>query len=206
MSDDLHLPTSPGGVRIDRVAGGTNAWVVGDDEICLVVDAPEDVEGVLRAVGDRELLAILCTHGDPDHVAGVGDLYDETGALEYLHPGDRELWDLTYEEPPPAHDLADGDVVELGDVELHVSHTPGHSPGGCCFHVPALGVLLSGDTVTGGGPSAGEAGADGAPLPAPVLEWVLRLPADTVVLPAHGEPTTVGAEAARLSARREAPR
>ena len=96
---------------------------------------------------------MVCTHAHNDHVNAVGELVAATGATAHLHPDDRVLWDQTQPEPPGA-ELADGQVFTVGDVELTVLHTPGHAPGACCLHAPALGVLFSGDTLFNGGPGA----------------------------------------------------
>jgi glyoxylase-like metal-dependent hydrolase (beta-lactamase superfamily II) len=206
------LPTSPGGVRIDRVVthgtfdldGGSwevdnNVWVVGDDETAVVIDAAHDAEAILAGVGDRDLVAILLTHAHNDHIGAVGDLYEATGATEFLHADDLELWLQTYSEPEPEDDLEDGDVLEIGDVEIEVIHTPGHSPGSVCFHIASLGVLFTGDTLFQGGPGAtGRSYSDFGTIIDSIRDRLLTLPPDTVVLTGHGDATTIGAEAPHL--------
>ncbi len=202
------ITRSPGGVRVDHTVtsgtfsldGGTwdvdnNVWVIGDAQECVVIDAPHAARPILELVGDRRLVAIFCTHAHDDHVSAVGDLVAATGATAYLHPADRVLWDRVQASPPGA-DLADGQVVTVGDVDLHVLHTPGHAPGACCFHSPALGVVFTGDTLFAGGPGAtGRSYSDFGTIVTSVRERLLTLPADTVVLTGHGDATTVGAEA-----------
>jgi glyoxylase-like metal-dependent hydrolase (beta-lactamase superfamily II) len=210
---DIGLPvaSSPGGVRVERVVtsgtfeldGGSwevdnNVWVVGDDEECLVVDAAHDAGAVLEAVGGRRVLGILCTHGHNDHVNAVPELVEATGAVAHLHPDDRVLWDQSRSEPPGA-ELRDGQVLRVGDVELTVMHTPGHAPGACCFHAPALGVLFSGDTLFQGGPGAtGRSYSDFPTIIASIRTRLLGLPPETVVLTGHGDPTTIADEAPHL--------
>ena len=198
---------SPGGVRVEHVVtsgtfsldGGTwdvdnNVWVVGDDRECLVIDAPHEAAPILEAVGDRRLTAILCTHSHDDHVTAVGDLIDATGATAYLHPADRMLWDRVHSFAPGA-ELADGDVVSVGDVELHVLHTPGHSPGGCSFHAPSLGVVFTGDTLFQGGPGAtGRSFSDFGVIVDSIRDRLLTLPGETLVHTGHGDSTTISAE------------
>ena len=153
--DPATLPTSAGGVRVEHLVtsgtfsldGGTwevdnNVWILGDDTQCVVFDAPHVSAPILDAIGDRTLLAILCTHAHDDHITAVGELRAATGASAYLHPDDRVLWDRVYDVAPD-RELADGETLPVGDVEVQVLHTPGHAPGACCFYVPALGVLFS---------------------------------------------------------------
>ena len=207
----MPVAPSPGGVRVERVVtsgvfeldGGSwevdnNVWLIGDDSDVLVVDAAHDAPAILEAVGGRRVVAIVCTHGHNDHVNAVGDLVRATGATASLHPDDRVLWDQTQPEPPGG-ELADGQVFTVGDVELTVLHTPGHAPGACCLHAPALGVLLSGDTLFSGGPGAtGRSFSDFPTIIDSISERLLTLPADTVVLTGHGDTTTIGDEAPHL--------
>ncbi|XVS68179.1 MBL fold metallo-hydrolase [Actinosynnema sp. CA-299493] len=173
-----------------------NVWVVGDDTECVVIDAPHDVDAILRVVGGREVKAILATHAHDDHVRVAPDLARATGAPVLLHPADRVLWDLTHPDAKPDGDLADGQVVEVADIALHVLHTPGHAPGACCFHVPALGAVFTGDTLFHGGPGAtGRSYSDFDLIVDSITRRLLTLPARTVVHTGHGEDTTIGAEA-----------
>lgn len=203
------LPSTPGGVRIDRVVtsgtfeldGGSwevdnNVWVVGDDEVCVVLDAGHEAGPIRDAVGERTLEVIICTHAHNDHVDAAAPLADALGAPVALHPRERELWEMTYPERVPDRDLADGDIITVGDLELHVLHTPGHSPGACCLYAPALGVLFSGDTLFAGGPGAtGRSFSDFGTIIESITERLLTLPPETVVLTGHGDSTTIGAEA-----------
>lgn len=202
------LPRSAAGVRVEHLVtsgtfsldGGTwdvdnNVWILGDDTQCVVIDAPHDAGPILAAIGDRRLLAVLCTHAHDDHVTAALEVCGATGATAYLHPADRVLWDRVHASAPD-HDLADGDVLQVGDVEVQVLHTPGHAPGACCFLVPALGVLFSGDTLFNGGPGAtGRSFSDRPTILRSIADRLLALPPDTVVHTGHGDDTTIGAEA-----------
>ncbi|MFJ6671742.1 MBL fold metallo-hydrolase [Actinosynnema sp. NPDC091369] len=176
-----------------------NIWVVGDDTECVVLDAPHDVDAILRVVGGREVKAILATHAHDDHVRVAPDLARATGAPVLLHPADRVLWDLIHPDAKPDGDLADGQVVEVAGVALHVLHTPGHAPGACCFHAPDLGVVFTGDTLFHGGPGAtGRSYSDFDVIIDSISRRLLTLPGDTVVHTGHGDDTTIGAEAPHL--------
>ncbi|MBB2986769.1 MBL fold metallo-hydrolase [Terracoccus luteus] len=204
------LSTTPGGVRVEHTTtegtfsldGGTwdvenNVWVVGDDERCVVVDAPHDAAPILELVGERRLTHVLLTHAHDDHVTVVADLLAaHPGAVVALHPDDHVLWEQTHPDLEPGLPLADGDVVQVGDVELVVLHTPGHSPGAVCFHARDLRAVFTGDTLFQGGPGAtGRSFSDFGTIVASIREKLLTLPPETVVLAGHGAATTIGAEA-----------
>jgi len=186
-----------------------NVWVVGDDEECVVVDAPHDVEAILAVVGDRAVKAIVCTHAHDDHVRVAPALReavnDGRGAPILLHPDDRPLWELTHGGPddPTGNlwdvDLSDGQEISVAGTTLRVLHTPGHAPGAVCLYAADLGCVFTGDTLFEGGPGAtGRSFSDRATLEASIRARLFALPDDTVVHTGHGPDTTIGAERARL--------
>jgi glyoxylase-like metal-dependent hydrolase (beta-lactamase superfamily II) len=197
--------------RIDRVVtSGTfsldgetfdvdnNVWLLGDDDQVVVIDAAHHAEPIIEAVGEREVVAMLLTHGHDDHISAAADLWDVTHAPIWLHPADRMLWDVLYHEVGPDHELLDGTQISVGGVELTVLHTPGHSPGSSCVHVPDLGTVFTGDTLFQGGPGAtGRSFSDRPTIETSIRERLLALPAETVVRTGHGDSTTIGEEAAR---------
>lgn len=172
-----------------------NVWLVGDDAEVIVVDAAHDAAKIVDGLGDRRVVAIVCTHGHNDHVNAVRDLVAATGAPVHLHPDDKMLWDVV-NEGVDFIPLTDGDQIEVGGTVLEVLHTPGHSPGSVCLSAPELGVLISGDTLFCGGPGAtGRSYSDFPTILASIRERLLTLPAQTRVLTGHGDETTIGAEA-----------
>lgn len=202
-----------GGIRIEKVVtsgtfsldGGTwdvdnNVWIVGDDAECVIIDAAHDAKAISAAVGDRRLTHILCTHGHDDHIDAVRDLVElHPGAKVLLHPADRMLWDRIIATPPHG-DLADGQEITVGGETLKVLHTPGHSPGACCFVLDGAGVVFSGDTLFNGGPGAtGRSFSDFGTIIDSIRERLLTLPARTVVHTGHGDDTTIEAEAPHLA-------
>jgi len=171
-----------------------NAWVVGDDAECVVIDVPHDVAAVRELIGDRKVLAILATHAHDDHVRKAPELADAVGAPIFLHPDDMVLWRMTHPERPPERELADGQVVGVAGTGLQVLHTPGHAPGGVCLHAADLGVVFTGDTLFAGGPGAtGRSYSDFDVLVESIRRRLLTLPESTEVRPGHGESTTIGA-------------
>jgi glyoxylase-like metal-dependent hydrolase (beta-lactamase superfamily II) len=175
------------GLRIERIRtrgsvlrGGAsvevenNCWLVGDDDEVLVVDAPHDADAVEAAIGDRGVVAVVCVCGDDDHVRYAPELAERLLAPVLLHPDDRALWDQVHARHEPDGPLKDGMDLEVAGTHVTVLHTPGHTPGSVCLHVPALGAVLAGDTTQ-------------------ATASLRQLPAPTRVLPGHGEESTVDA-------------
>lgn len=177
-----------------------NVWVVGDDEECVVVDAPHDADAIAAVVGDRRVLAVLATHAHDDHVRVAPELGRRLGAPVLLHPDDLPVWRLTHADADPDGPLTDGQVMTVAGTELHVLHTPGHSPGAVCFYLPALHTVLTGDTLFAGGPGAtGRSFSDYPTILDSIEHRLLALPPETRVLTGHGDSTTVGDEAPHLA-------
>ncbi|MHA6619734.1 MBL fold metallo-hydrolase [Pseudonocardia sp. DLS-67] len=195
-----HLVTS-GTFSLD---GGTwdvdnNVWIVGDEREVLVVDAPHDADAIAAAVGDRRLVAVVCTHGHDDHVRKAPELADRFGAPILLHPAEAPLWELTHPDRKPDRELADGDTVSAGGVALRVLHTPGHSPGSCSLYAPELGSVFTGDTLFQGGPGAtGRSFSSFDTIIDSIRGRLLTLPGDTVVRTGHGDSTAIGEELPHL--------
>jgi glyoxylase-like metal-dependent hydrolase (beta-lactamase superfamily II) len=172
-----------------------NVWVVGDDEQCIVIDAPHDVDGILRVVDGRDVKAIVCTHAHDDHVRVAPELRRRTGAPILLHPDDRPLWELTHPELLWDVDLSDDQRIEVAGTTLIVLHTPGHAPGAVCLHAPDLGCVFTGDTLFQGGPGAtGRSFSDADLIRQSISGRLFALPDETVVHTGHGDDTTIGAE------------
>lgn len=176
-----------------------NVWLVGDQDQVLVIDAAHDADAILEAVGERELVAVVCTHGHNDHVNAAPALADATGAPILLHPADRVLWDMTHPDRAPDAELTQGQTIRIAGTELTVLHTPGHAPGAVSLYVPELGVLFSGDTLFQGGPGAtGRSYSDFPTIVESIRDHLLTLPPNTVVNTGHGDSTTIGDEAPHL--------
>ena len=195
------------GLRIQRVVtsgtfeldGGSwdvdnNVWLIGDDREVAVVDPAHDAAPILDAVAGRTVVGVWCTHAHNDHITAAGDVREATGAPVFLHPEDRVLWDMTHDWQPDEA-LADGDELTVAGRSVRVIHTPGHAPGAVCFFVPALGAVLTGDTLFQGGPGAtGRSYSDKPTLVASIREKLFTLPGNSVVLTGHGDSTTLAAE------------
>jgi glyoxylase-like metal-dependent hydrolase (beta-lactamase superfamily II) len=179
--------------RIDAVTGTANTWIVGDDEEAIVIDPGDDAAAVLAAVGDREIMAVICTHGHPGHASAAVAVAARDEAPVALHPGDRSAWREIHDEDPEI-DMEDGGKFEVAGVTLEVLHAPGHSRGSVILYSEELEAAFTGDVVTTSGPVAR---ADGYPNWGRQLDaigaQVLTLPAETRLLPGHGAEFTVAA-------------
>jgi len=181
--------------RIDRVVTGDwadrNAWVIGDDDEVIVVDPGRDGRMVLDAVGDREIIAVICTHGHADHVEAAWEVAERDEAPVALHPKDRLIWSEVHDDSPDI-DMEDGGAFEVAGVTLDVLHTPGHTPGSVSIYCEDLGVVFSGDALSADGPRPhdGEFPDFAAQLSA-IGAQLLPLPVTTRVLSGHGEESTV---------------
>jgi glyoxylase-like metal-dependent hydrolase (beta-lactamase superfamily II) len=172
-----------------------NIWVIGDDESCVVIDAPHSVEAILEVVAGRTVRAIVCTHAHDDHVRVAPALRDAVQAPILLHPDERPLWELTHPDHLWDVDLSDGMPVPVAGSTLTVLHTPGHSPGSVCLLSEELGCVFTGDTLFQGGPGAtGRSFSDGSLIVDSIRARLLPLADATVVHTGHGADTTLGVE------------
>ncbi|MEN9654523.1 MAG: hypothetical protein RL235_635 [Chlamydiota bacterium] len=189
---------------------GTNAILIGCGETkrAAVVDpAPGSLQFLLEKAEEAGLVIekILLTHSHWDHIADAQALRAKTKATLYVHPLDAK----NVEEPgsdglppyvhvPPTFPdvfLHDRSLIEVGStIHFEVIHTRGHSPGSVCFFAKEKKLLISGDTLF-----KGSIGNLHLPTAEPSHMWdsldkLAQLPADTIVVPGHGEDTTIGAE------------
>ncbi|HEY0813651.1 MAG TPA: MBL fold metallo-hydrolase [Pseudonocardia sp.] len=193
-----HLVTS-GTFSLD---GGTwdvdnNVWIVGDDREVVVVDAAHDADAIVAAVGDRRVVAIVCTHAHDDHVNQAPALADRLGAPILVNPAEAPLWAMTWPDRKPDGEIPD--VITAGGIELRALVTPGHSPGSTCLYAPELGTVFTGDTLFAGGPGAtGRSFSSFDTIIDSVRSTLLTLPGATTVRTGHGDGTSIAAEAPHL--------
>ena len=183
--DCFSVPAPDGSSRV-------NAWIVGDDEEVIVIDPGSDAAGLLDVVGDREVLAVICTHGHADQVAAALEVAERDEAPVALHPKDRSLWREAHPGEEADIEMEDGGVFEVADVQLEIIYAPGHTPGSVCLYCEDLGAVFTGHVMLAEGPAPedGEYPDFARQLNA-IGEHLLTLPADTRVLPGHGPETTI---------------
>ena len=184
-------------VEITRVVVGpmvNNVFVVRCVETgqAVLVDAADEPD-VLREVSEWLGVGdVLTTHGHGDHIQAVPAMRSaghRVGVAEADAPMLRDH-DFIIE-----HDS----VIEVGRLRLRAVHTPGHTPGSTCLLVEGSPVLLAGDTLFPGGPGNTRRNpVDFATIIRSIQQRLLTLPDDTVVMPGHGDDTTIGAERPHL--------
>jgi glyoxylase-like metal-dependent hydrolase (beta-lactamase superfamily II) len=178
--------------KIDRVTGAVNTWIIGDDAEVIVIDPGESADAVMAVVGQREVLAVICTHGHARHVAAAFDVASRDEAQVALHSADRLVWREAQPGKEPDIFMEEGGIFQVADVTLEVIHAPGHSPGSICLYCDELGVLFSGDVVSGGGPVPHQGYFDDFPRQVSSIgASVLTLHGHTRILAGHGEESTV---------------
>jgi glyoxylase-like metal-dependent hydrolase (beta-lactamase superfamily II) len=205
---------------------GTNCYVAatGPGTECVVIDPGKDAaDGVDQVVREHRLkpIAVLVTHGHVDHMFSVAPVAGTYDATAWIHPKDRHLLadpmqgmspettrmmlggNYTWAEPDDVQELGDGQALELAGMRFLVDHTPGHTEGSVTFRTPYADraeiseVMFSGDLLFAG--SIGRTdlpGGDHAAMLRSLSAKVLPLADDIVVLPGHGEQTSIGRERA----------
>jgi hydroxyacylglutathione hydrolase len=179
-------------LRIDKLQlgpYGTNAYIV----ICnitsdsLVIDAPAEADSITSLLEGTVPRYILLTHDHMDHIGALAELRKALQVPLVAHAADSVRL-----SPAPETTVNDGDKLKLGDLEVSVLHTPGHTPGSICFHTGRH--LFSGDTLFPGGP--GKTWAPGAfsQIMKSIRTKLLILPDDTFIYPGHGETTVLKKE------------
>ena len=194
MSARIDQVSSPAAADGGPGTAKINVWIIGDDDEVIVIDPGAGPAAVLDVVGEREVLAVICTHGHAAHVAAAIEVAERDEAAVALHRKDRMLWREAQLADDPDIDMEDGGIFEVADATLEVMHTPGHTDGSVCLYSPELGAVFTGDVLRAEGPVPHEGEfPDFAGQLTAIGENLLGLPADTRVLPGHGAGTTVGA-------------
>jgi len=189
-----------------------NCSVIGDPATheAIVIDPGDDIERVIAALDKHKITVkqIVITHAHIDHVGGAVKLKKLTGAPILMNQNDVALLKMLDVQAawvgmksPGAvtidADLGSGDQITVGNLNASVIHTPGHTEGSVCIYFPVQEKLIAGDTLFAG--SIGRTDLPGGSLDKIMRSLhhdVLALPDETLVVPGHGELTTIGEERA----------
>lgn len=188
----------------------TNCYIIACEDTmkAAVIDPSWNGRSIAATATEKgwEISHILLTHSHFDHVGGLAELKEETGATIYIHPDavtmlenasrSAAVWQLHLPQPPPADEmLSEGQVIEVGNLRLHVLYTPGHAPGHVCFYLPDHQVIFDGDVLFQGGIGRTDLpGGDYQVLMQSIHDKLMPLPDETRVLSGHGPATTIGQE------------
>ena len=187
---------------------GTNSYLVMDEDTrdAVVIDSNLEPGLVIDLARQRNanVKAIVLTHTDLDHIAGLADLREAFGLIPVaVHEAEGDVLEqgkpLRREFGPIATriehvvSLKEGEPFSAGSLEFEVLHTPGHSPGGVTLKID--GYLFTGDALFAGSVGRSDfANSDGALLLAGIRNKLLRQPDGTIVYSGHGPATTIGRE------------
>lgn len=181
--------------RLETDPFGTNAYVLNCKEKgeSVLFDAPGSADLIRKYLEGSRFLYILLTHGHMDHTMALEELYGVLGAELAAHEDDADSLPVK-----PDRLFYDGEIVKCGNLEIEAIHTPGHTPGSLCYRFGD--ILISGDTLFPGGP-----GKTGSPesfigVLASIREKILTLPDQTIIIPGHGNTTSVGKERPAIEA------
>ncbi|MTI80098.1 MAG: MBL fold metallo-hydrolase [Firmicutes bacterium] len=185
-----------------------NCYILACEETkeAAVIDPGGDAGEIIEVLNRLQVNPkyIICTHGHVDHIAAVDEVKAKTDAEVLIHSADAEMLSNPQKNlsafighnvslKPADRMLSEGDILNLGSLELEVINIPGHSKGGICIKVE--NVVLTGDTLFAG--SIGRSdfpGGDHAQLVKGIKEKLLTLPGQTRVYPGHGPDTLIEQE------------
>ena len=187
-----------------------NCSIFGDEQTreAIVIDPGDNIPEI-QAILKRHNLkvkAIVITHAHIDHIGGAHKLRAATGAPVYMNQNDMVLRDMldeqaawlgmeTPEKVPIDTTVREGDKLVLGTTEFAVLDTPGHTQGSICLWIPAENKLIAGDTLFRD--SIGRTdlpGGNGRQILQSIHDKLMPLADDAIVIPGHGETTTMGRE------------
>lgn len=190
-----------------------NTHIVSKDlSHCVIIDPgfyyKEEAGKFFDTIEDLKLTidAVLLTHAHLDHIFGTKAIQAKTGCRVYLNSEDRQVMntdtrmyemfglnraDSSFESV----DVREGDIVTEAGIEFHVIGTPGHTPGGVCYHIPEEKILFTGDTLFAGTIGRTDFSySDYDKEIVSIMEKLVTLDSDTTILPGHGPSSNIGHE------------
>jgi glyoxylase-like metal-dependent hydrolase (beta-lactamase superfamily II) len=197
----------------------TLTYIIGCSETreAAIIDPAGSEDKLLWLIKENNLTLkyILLTHSHPDHTSGVKKIKEKTDAIVCLHKEDEELLSLaefnellniwSFEEPFIKADkyITDGEIINLGKLEIKVFHTPGHSPGSVCYYLKGNdnqnSHIFTGDTIFVGAVGNSDLpGGSFEKLIESIKKYIINLPDDTIIHPGHdygdSQTSTLGKE------------
>ena len=199
----MKIISNTGGVFV------TNSYLIADEasKQAVIFDAPNDTTGPLLDEAKKngwDVIGLWLTHGHIDHIAdhaAVTERFPNVRVL--LHQLDEaklrnpmSMYPVPFKTPARSADeyLVDGQQLRIGMIDVHVMHTPGHSPGHVMFHLPAEKVLVGGDVIIMGAVGRTDFPDCSYPDLQASIRRVIKLPPDTHLLPGHGDPSLLSDE------------
>ena len=159
----------------------------------VLIDAANEHDRLLELASGLGVRRVLETHGHWDHIQAVTEMRD-AGYSVSVTAEDADML--------PSYDeiLAHDEVIEVGDLRLRTIHAPGHTPGSMSFAIENKPLVFSGDTLFPGGPgnTSFEGGDFDTIITSIETHFFRPMSADTIVMPGHGDDTTIGAERPQL--------
>jgi len=183
QNDDIQIE------KLELSPFGTNAYIIicrktGDSTL---IDTPGEADTIMDRLKGTNPRYILLTHNHMDHILALSELSSMLKVPVAAHALDTANLPTSVEML-----LSDGDTISLGDLELKVIHTPGHTPGSLCFRVGRY--LISGDTIFTAGPGKTMSPKAFQQIVKSITEKIFVLPDDTQIYPGHGDSTVLKKE------------
>ncbi len=185
----------------------TNTYLVWDEitREGVIIDPADKADIIIDEIGKRDihLKYIINTHGHADHIGANAEIRKRTDAKIIIHFEDKDMlmnanlnlsasFDENVQSMPADILISDKEIIEFGNCELKVIHTPGHTKGGICLYNKDSNILFSGDTLFFEGVGRTDLpGGDFNILRKSIIERLFTLPEKTIVYPGHGGQTTI---------------
>jgi glyoxylase-like metal-dependent hydrolase (beta-lactamase superfamily II) len=182
-----------------------NCYFLIEDQQCLIIDPADDASFILEELQRQQLnlVGMLATHGHYDHIMAVGEIQQSVDIPLYIHKDDKFLIDRV--EQTAEYFLGYKPVVlSINKVEnfptsprlrwaskLKIIHTPGHTPGSCCFYIKEENAVFTGDTLFKEAVGRTDLSYSSKDDLKKSLKKIFKLPKETIVYSGHGEETLI---------------
>lgn len=186
----------------------SNCYIIGSEKTreAAIIDPGADFNKIDNKIIELDLIPkmIILTHAHGDHIGAVADFKNKYNIPVYIHEDDAEaladssknMTKMLFRKDlsvTPDVKLKDGDLIKLGDLDLEIIHTPGHTPGGICIKVE--NIMMTGDTLFNR--SIGRTDFPGGSFDeiiSSIKNKIFKYDDDTIIYPGHNSPSTIRAE------------